>query len=79
MSHSYKKTPICGLTCAESDKPGKTLYNRRYRRVIRHLLQSGMYDLLPLVKELYNAYNLPKDGKKYYDGKSNYRKEALRK
>lgn len=38
MSRSKKRTPVCGMTSARSEKLDKRLYNRRYRRVFKQAI-----------------------------------------
>lgn len=66
MSRSRRHNPIIGITTAESDKPAKVIANRRYRHRVKAELRSiEDYDaeVLPLLREVSNAYTFPKDGK----------------
>ena len=72
MSRSYKKTPICGLTTAKSEKEDKRLANRRFRRASRNLVKSNREPFYRL-REVCNVWDFAKDGKMYYD------KEAVKK
>lgn len=51
MSRSYRHTPIFGMTLAKTEKQDKRLANRRWRRVVRHLLWSGDSELLPSTRD----------------------------
>lgn len=63
MSRSRRKTPICGITTAESDKPGKVADHRRLRRINRQRVADGMEPLH--VRAVSDPWNHPKDGKQY--------------
>lgn len=45
MSRSRKKTPIIGITTAETEKKNKLEANRRLRRLNRIKIDKGNYDL----------------------------------
>ena len=65
MSRSYRKTPMGGW-CGSSDKVGKQLANRRYRSISKIKLNCNYEDesiILPVLKEVSNAWDFPKDGK----------------
>lgn len=64
MARSYRKTPIGGWCGAPSDKPYKQQANRRYRRAVRMALWIGV--ALPDVREFFDVWNTPKDGKGYF-------------
>lgn len=42
MARSFKKTPICGYTTAETDKQFKELSNRKFRRKVK----SAIYNII---------------------------------
>lgn len=63
MSRSRKKTPVCGFTGAESDKPFKEAEHRRERRKAKVALASGRE--VPHPKEFGDEWNSAKDGKEY--------------
>ena len=77
MSRSNKRTPICGMTTAESEKQDKRLANRSLRRKSRAVLKtsaSGPAELvaeqnnslvLPTIREVSNVYTFDKDGKQW--------------
>ncbi len=67
MSHSFKKTPVCGITTAASEKADKRKANRRLRRVIRQKLLGGEADIMPNLREVSNVWSFAKDGKQYFD------------
>lgn len=73
MSRSFKHTNCGGHTYAASDKPFKETVNRKLRHKIRQLMHVFSIDpevaeakSLPIVDEVENAYNAPKDGKSFY-------------
>ena len=70
MSRSKKRTPVCGLTGARSEKQDKRLYNRRYRRICKQLIHvAPARELLPLLREYSNPWAMAKDGKFWFDPK----------
>lgn len=68
MSRSMRKTPIVGFTTADSEKTDKRVANRRLRRRVRQLLDEHS-DVLPHVREVFNAHDMSKDGKGWFDPK----------
>jgi len=70
MSRSKKRTPVCGMTAATSEKQDKRKYNRRYRRACNVALQMATDEcLLPLLREQSNIWAMDKDGKNWFDAK----------
>jgi hypothetical protein len=68
MSKSKKRTPICGVTRARSEKQDKRLYNRRYRRACKQVLHiHRACELLPQLREYSNPWAMSKDGKRWFD------------
>jgi hypothetical protein len=68
MSRSRKRTPICGMTNAASEKYDKRLYNRRYRRVCNTLIDKiDENSYMPLLREYSNVWAMNKDGKQWFD------------
>lgn len=65
MSRSYRKTPICGITTAESEKQDKRLANRLFRRNARQLLKLGKEPPFT-IRVVSNVYSFEKDGKQYF-------------
>jgi hypothetical protein len=65
MSRSRRKTPICGMSTAPSDKAFKTAEHKRARRAVnaRDLAQ----DDAPSHKKFGNQWAAPKDGKQWID------------
>ena len=70
MSRSRKHTPITGHTTARSEKQDKRIHNRRFRRTIKLALHDILNDLdkmLPELKEIWEEWDMDKDGKAYWD------------
>lgn len=66
MSRSRRKTPICGHTMAESDKPWKRMFNRQYRSAVRQAIREER-EVMPHPYEVGSAdWDAPKDGKQYF-------------
>lgn len=65
MSRSYRKTPICGMTKKESDKPFKKAAHKRARRA-EHARDLTIAEP-PAEKEYGNPWGAPKDGKQWID------------
>lgn len=66
MSRSRRKTPITGITAAESEKQDKRRCNRGVRRINKHRLKQGdVEDINP--REYMNPYSMAKDGRRYRD------------
>lgn len=64
MSRSFRKSPFCGHTTAESDKWHKIFAHRKERRAVRSALDSGMD--IPHPKQYGNPYASMKDGKQRF-------------
>ncbi|OPZ83678.1 MAG: hypothetical protein BWY75_02962 [bacterium ADurb.Bin425] len=65
MSNSYRKNPFIG-NCSHSDKPGKVNANRTLRTHVRQALRTcDDFEalILPLLREVSNVWDFPKDGK----------------
>jgi hypothetical protein len=67
MSRSRRKTPICGITTARSEKQDKRIANRRLRRRVRSRLHVDPDAPLPLLREVSNPWLMDKDGKMLID------------
>ena len=68
MSHSYRHTPIVGITTAVSEKDDKQKANRRIRRVVREAIRrSPEAEALPHVREQSDPWTFEKDGKQWVD------------
>jgi len=64
MSRSRRKTPVSGITTAESDKAFKVAEHRRARRATRAALPVSEG---PIPKQFGNPWASAKDGKKRFD------------
>ena len=68
MSRSRKKTPITGITTAESEKKDKRLANRSERRINKWLLKYYQDEAkLRAKREVSNVWGMDKDGKQRFD------------
>jgi len=67
MSRSRKKTPITGVTLAESEKQDKAASHRRYRRTLKQLVNPDLQTPLPTEQQLTNPWHMAKEGKATYD------------
>jgi hypothetical protein len=69
VSRSRKRTPVCGITTARSEKQDKRLNNRRYRHKVRQAVAYLDLDtcVLPAFKEVSNPWTMAKDGKIMFD------------
>lgn len=66
MSRSRKKTPITGISLADSEKAEKQANHRRERRRVRQVLAAEPEaEVLPHTRELSNPWLMSKDGKVY--------------
>lgn len=65
MSRSYRKTPKCGWTTADSDKKSKQHANRKFRKINKQILAKDPEADLKLIREVSNVYDFRKDGKQY--------------
>ena len=63
MSHSLRRTPITGITTAESDKPFKVREHRRQRRAVKVDVVLGREPVHP--KAYGDPWRGEKDGKLY--------------
>ena len=68
MSRSRRKSPVCGITTAPSEKRDKQLAHRRERRRV-HMVVQGNPDceVMPHVRELSTPWTMAKDGKLRFD------------
>jgi hypothetical protein len=70
MARSRKKTPVQGMTTANSEKQDKRLYNRRFRRISKQAIHvESEREVLPHLKEYSNPWCMDKDGKARFDPK----------
>lgn len=67
MSRSRKKFPGGTCCCCKSQKRGKTIASKRFRRRTKVLIQKEAYEHLPLKSiELTSSWDLGGDGKMFY-------------
>lgn len=80
MSRSRKKTPITGITLAETEKEFKQQEHQRERARVRTALANldEESDVLPHPNEFGNPWAGPKDGRRYHGG-TPYEKKAKKK
>lgn len=72
MSRSRRSQPVTGVTLAVSEKEWKRQGNRRLRQAAARILQqvpAGDADavVLPVLDEVANPYDSPKEGKSRFD------------
>ncbi len=67
MSRSYRKTPICGMTMKDSDKPFKKAAHKRARRALN--ARDLTTEEPPADKAFGNPWGAPKDGKHWFNRK----------
>lgn len=81
MSRSFKKNPITGMTCSESEKKDKEIANRKLRRKTKTMMVDIALNsdkILPKKKDTSDIWAFSKDGKVCWKG-SDYEKKARRK
>ncbi|NOL50372.1 hypothetical protein [Pelistega europaea] len=64
MSRSYRKNPIVGYSCAESEKKDKQLANRKFRRRAKVAILAGREPPVRM-REVVCVWSFAKDGKQY--------------
>jgi hypothetical protein len=68
MARSKRKTPIRGITTAQSEKKDKQSAHCRYRRKVKAILQQvSNAEIVPHVRELSDPWSMGKDGKVQFD------------
>lgn len=67
MTRSKRKTAICGITAANSEKQDKALSHRKIRRAVKVQVKATEDSLMPLEKQLTNPWSMSKDGKCVFD------------
>jgi hypothetical protein len=67
MSRSRRKTPIFGMTTAETEKRDKRIANRRLRAHERVAMASGA-EIVPGIRDVSSVWTFDKDGKRYWRG-----------
>lgn len=67
MSRSKKKSPAGVCCCCKSQKKGKRVASKRFRRCVKILISQEKYELLPIRSiEMTSSWDLGGDGKTYY-------------
>ena len=67
MGKSRKKTPVCTWCCCKSQKRGKQISHRKFRRLEQVLVHSEKFDVLPKRQwEIVEQWDLGGDGKQYF-------------
>lgn len=66
MGQSRRKTPVCSVTCARSDKPYKVAEHRRERAMERVALRTG--EEMVGRKAFGDPWKSNKDGKMWFGG-----------
>jgi hypothetical protein len=66
MSRSRRKSPVRGITSADSDKGDKLAAHRKSRRVVRIAVRQQC-EVLPHARELSDPWGFDKDGKARFD------------
>ncbi|HKC66285.1 MAG TPA: hypothetical protein VKB86_21760 [Pyrinomonadaceae bacterium] len=71
MGHSRGHFPACGITTARSEKEDKRIHNRRFRHRIKRALKTfdPEAEVLPVLREVSNVWDMAKDGKVIFDPK----------
>ena len=66
MGKSRKRTPVCTWCCCKSQKRGKQISHRKFRRLEQVLVHSEKFDILPNRQwEIVEQWDLGGDGKHY--------------
>lgn len=73
MSHSFKKTYICGISKRESEKQDKRFANRNLRREAKEAINIALVSdtvdnlVVPIARETSCRWSFAKDGKQFFD------------
>ena len=67
MARSKRKTPVRGVTTAESEKADKVASHRKLRRVAKQAITPELETPLPVERGLTNPWSMAKDGKARFD------------
>ena len=67
MSRSRRKTPIFGITTADSEQKDKRQANRKLRRAVANVLLIDPEMHLPKLREVSDVWTFEKDGKVWWD------------
>lgn len=67
MSRSYRKHLVAGHCYCRSEKKDKQFANRKFRHRIRLIIKKDAEsEVLPVLREVSDVWNMEKDGKGYY-------------
>lgn len=67
MSRSKKKFPAGVICCCKSQKRGKNVASKRFRRCVKSLMHQRKYECLPYRSiEITSPWDLGGDGKIFY-------------
>nr|WP_156428593.1 hypothetical protein [Magnetospirillum sp. XM-1]CUW37142.1 conserved protein of unknown function\ len=78
MARSKRRTPIFGITTAESEQWDKRIANRRWRSAVRRALKFDA-DILPERREHSDPWIMAKDGKRWMAEWAREEPSAMRK
>lgn len=67
MSRSRRRTPIRGITTADSEKQDKRIANRKLRRKVRVAIRADAEGEMPARRQVSNPWCMDKDGKMRFD------------
>lgn len=67
MSRSRRRTPVRGISTADSEKEDKRIANRRLRRTVRAAIRVDAEGELPARRAVSNPWCMDKDGKTRFD------------
>ncbi|MCK8786311.1 hypothetical protein M0638_18190 [Roseomonas sp. NAR14] len=65
MSRSRRRTPITGITSADSEKADKRRANRAVRRALRQDDVADPDAVLPGLRDVSDTWSMAKDGKRW--------------
>lgn len=78
VGKSTKKTPITGITTADTEKQDKRHANRQHRRTNKQILNENLDDTkLKNINEISNLYAFDKDGKYYFGNEDDKAKTKI--
>jgi len=67
MARSTRKTPVRGITTADSEKADKAASHRKLRRVAKQMITPTLETPLPTEQQLTDPWSMAKDGKARFD------------
>ena len=67
MGKSRKRTPVSTWCCCKSQKRGKQICHRKFRRIERTMILHDKWESIPIrQREVIDPWNLGGDGKIYW-------------